>query len=373
MKPHERLQYIEEKLLDPNQVLRRISPDDTQTYEEVYGCSERTFERTLTEYNRNLNLLYNLEYDVEDPSTSIKYVECINGIYRLKKDPQGNPYVLFNQLSSLKEKDWKRLVDLIEFNSDLFDESFINKFKGYKVYWNAQDGADLVPWKPVQLIKNGHKSGKVNLEVLAKAIAEKRFIEVDHKSLAKGKGWKTVKLLPLLLKEYGNGWISGWYLLAYVVPQEGIASWPKLNQLNVYALDRLKNVQLLRSTFNQEIPENYSPDDYFKYTLGVHRVNRNNPELAPERVVIRTTVKDTPIDYMWIYPYLLNYPIHETQRIISDNPETKELTIELQMEIDIEFKAFLMKYATDLEVLEPLSLRTEIKEKLKQALQSYAE
>jgi hypothetical protein len=367
MRPQERLQYIEELLLNPYSQLKRM---DAKDYFDVYGCSERTFERSLTEYNRKLNEAYNLNYNPGDEASEIKYVECVNKVYRLKKDSQGNPYTLFNKLGSLKESDWKRLADVIEFNADLFDDSFINKFRGFKAFWNAQE--KQVPWKPVQLVKDGKRSGKVNIEIIAKAITQKRFIEVNHQSFFSQNRIKTLKLLPLILREYSNGWISGWYLLAYKIPEEGISKWPQFNDLNIFALDRLKNVNLLNQTLELEIPENYHPEDYFKYTLGIHRVNRIKSDLAPERIVIKTIFRQSEADPMWIYPYLLHYPIHTTQKLVHDDPQSQQLTIELQMEVDVELKAFLMRYSNELEVLEPISLRKEIIGRLSQALAHYS-
>jgi predicted DNA-binding transcriptional regulator YafY len=42
------------------------------------------------------------------------------------------------------------------------------------------------------------------------------------------------------------------------------------------------------------------------------------------------------------------------------------------MEVDVELKAFLMRYSNELEVLEPISLRKEIIGRLSQALAHYS-
>jgi predicted DNA-binding transcriptional regulator YafY len=88
--------------------------------------------------------------------------------------------------------------------------------------------------------------------------------------------------------------------------------------------------------------------------------------------VIKTIFRQSEADPMWIYPYLLHYPIHTTQKLVHDDPQSQQLTIELQMEVDVELKAFLMRYSNELEVLEPISLRKEIIGRLSQALAHYS-
>jgi len=130
--------------------------------------------------------------------------------------------------------------------------------------------------------------------------------------------------------------------------------WPALNELRVYALDRLDKISPIEEYYVPYPPIGYNPSAYFKDTLGVHRINLNKPELAPERIVLKT-VKGS-----WIYPYLKTYPIHPSQHVIKDNSDLKQLEIELDIEIDSEFKSFLKKYSEELEVVSPNSFSTEL-------------
>lgn len=354
MKNHERLRRLEENLSDP--VRTKTRKEWVDLYENDYQLSARTFRHDLNQYNLALNERYNNDPGIGQPIV-IDYVIKKGDRYSVIQDAQGNPYTLFNPILNLNAEDWQKLANYIAFSHNMIDDGFANRFRAMIAYQNA-DEDNGVPWNPVSLIKDGIFAGRENFNTLLSCIQKRQLIFAFHHKIEEPDKRKKIRLLPLLLKEYSNGWISGWYLLAYEMISNAPFRWPELNELRVYALDRLDSIKPIEDYFVPDPPKGYNPADYFKNSLGVYRINLIEPDLAAERIVLRT-VKGS-----WIYPYLLTYPIHPSQRIFKNDPFNENLSIELLLEIDVELKSFLLKYASDLCVEEPISLRNEIHEKL---------
>ena len=350
MKNYERLIKLEEVLSDPKGNKTRKEWNDI--YEKEYFLSARTFREDLKQYNLALNEKYNIDRGIGQ-TIIVDYVIKENDRYRVLKDPQGNPYMLFNPVKNLKTEDWHKLANLFAFSSHIIDDGLANRLRALIAFMSAEED-NGVPWKPVSLIKDGIFAGRENYSVILASIQKRQLIYTHHHKIDQPNKSKKIRLLPLLLKEYSNGWISGWYLLAYEMTSNAPFRWPTLNELRVYALDRLDKISPIEDYYVPDPPKGYNPSDYFKDSLGVHRINLNKPDLAPEKIVLRT------LKGSWIYPYLKAYPIHSSQHITKDNNDLKQLEIELNIEIDSEFKSFLKKYSKELEVVSPNSLFTEL-------------
>jgi len=347
MKNYERLIKLEEVLSDP--IRNKTRKEWIELYENEYLLSDRTFRHDLNQYNIALNEKYNIDRGIGQ-TTIVDYVVKENDRYRVLKDPQGNPYTLFNPVKNLKTEDWHKLANLFAFSSHIIDDGLANRLRALIAFMSAEDDSG-VPWKPVSLINDGIFAGRVNYAVILSSIQKRQLISANHHKIDSPTKSKKIRLLPLLLKEYSNGWISGWYLLAYEMTSNAPFRWPALNELRVYALDRLDKISPIEDYYVPDPPKGYNPSDYFKDSLGVHRINLNKPDLAPERIVLKT------VEGSWINPYLKAYPIHTSQHITKDDPINKQLEIELKLEIDMELQSFLIKYSKDIEVLEPKKLK----------------
>ncbi len=359
----ERLEMFERDLLLTPATRLSITmwPD---LYKDVYGLSDRSFRNDLHIYNEKLNQKYNEALGLDQAKTH-KFITKSNGIYHLRNDSQGNPCVLYRHIQNIDSDEWARLAEFIRFNKHLVPDELLHLFKALLALKHADDYGPT--WVPVDLAKDGIKAGKENFEVLLSAIKERKVVKALHHNINDPKKSKEVKLLPLLLKEYSNGWISGWYLLAHKVKPDEPHVWPQLNQLYVYALDRLDSIEE-EGEFTKKLPPKvFNPANYFKDSLGVFRINLNKPGLAPETVVLQTVVREKA----WIYSYLKTYPIHPSQTIVKDLELTQQLTIKLQIENDQELEDFCFKYAKDIKVLEPETLKNQIIERLEKAFENY--
>jgi predicted DNA-binding transcriptional regulator YafY len=101
----------------------------------------------------------------------------------------------------------------------------------------------------------------------------------------------------------------------------------------------------------------------------VFRQNLKNQFLQPEKVVIQTVKKEEP-KQSWIYHYLKKYPIHPSMKIIEDDGNNF-LKLQFNLEIDQELEDFLFKYARDIEVVYPTTLRETIIDAFRKASSVY--
>jgi predicted DNA-binding transcriptional regulator YafY len=113
-------------------------------------------------------------------------------------------------------------------------------------------------------------------------------------------------------------------------------------------------VRLSRSPFKTRIHPDFQPSDFFKNSLGLFRRTSTSEKI---------TLQVNPDS--WIKEYLPKYPIHPSQKQIST------FSYELYLEINQDVENFLLRYATELQVIEPIQLRIKLKENLKKALQLY--
>ena len=144
---------------------------------------------------------------------------------------------------------------------------------------------------------------------------------------------------PYFLKQYNNRW----FILGYN---------PEYKDISVFALDRIKNIESLKTEF---IPDNIieDPFDYFFDVIGT-----TIPDNNVERVVLKFTPKR--------FQYVSAKPIHHTQK--SDD---SDCTIVIEVIPNKELEAIILGFGKDVEVLEPEHLRQEIIEIMKESCKKY--
>ena len=371
MKQFERLKQLEDALMQP--ALARTREEWIKHYKDAYGRTKETFAEDIAELNKLLNEKYNEGYEYDDRSTKIKYVYVLRSKYSLLKDNKGYFYSYFSSVQDLRERQWQHLANVIEYHAELFDETMVNKFMAYQVQRSSSD-EQVITWNPVSLLNNGQRPGKNYFPILLGAIQQGKAVKIEHQPINTDIAPKQYMLLPLLLKEYAtnNYFISGWYVLANELDAQELPQKVeiRLNKLRVFALDRIKHIELLEDKVELVYAKDFDPKDYFKNTLGVFRQNLKNQFLQPEKVVIQTVKKENPKN-SWIYHYLKKYPIHPSMKIIEDDGKNF-LKLQFNLEIDQELEDFLFKYSRDITVVLPTKLRMDLKNKIEEAFKNYS-
>lgn len=162
-------------------------------------------------------------------------------------------------------------------------------------------------------------------------------IKIDYKNFY-GVQTDDIILKPLLLKEY----LSRWYLIAEREDQN----------IRVYGLERITQFKQLQNKFTSSI----KTIELYKNTIGVNY--SANVEL------IKLKVEDYQLKLFE------TNPLHPSQKIIESNKEFGIIT--LKVAINYEFKQLLSSFLAKVIVLEPESLKTEMKEIFENILKNYS-
>lgn len=184
--------------------------------------------------------------------------------------------------------------------------------------------------------------GTEHLYGLLHAIKNKLEVHFTHQ-----KYWdETEKQLrivqPLALKESRNRW----YLVATDSRDE---------KIKTFGLDRISNLKIQSNKFKNDTK--FNAESYFQYSFGI--INLGNEK--PQRVVLGFTVSEGH--------YIKSLPLHHSQIILSEDEH--QTVFELHLHPTYDFVMELLSYGAEVQVLEPQSLRNEMADKLRQALELY--
>lgn len=172
------------------------------------------------------------------------------------------------------------------------------------------------------------------------ALKKHREIIIHHKGFEK-ENVSVYKLQPCLIREYLNRW--------YVI---GRVSGDK--DFRTFGLDRIQKLEVTDKVFDiRKLPDARKLFD--------HIIGLVYSEKEPEQIVLSFTPNQGR--------YIKSLPIHTSQEILKD--DNKELRISLYLSPNFELRQQLLMYGSGVTVISPPSLRDEIKEELKRALDKY--
>lgn len=189
--------------------------------------------------------------------------------------------------------------------------------------------------KYVQFESVVSSGGNEFLPLILEAIRAKKMLWFIYASFVAGVE-KPRKVSPLFLKEYRNRW----YLICF----------DKLkNDIITYALDRMQEPKVLED--EASLPIDFQAEQYFQDTIGI-----TSYKGQAERIVLKANHVAAK--------YIASQPFHQSQIRLNESAEFS--MFELTVLVSEEFIRNLLGYAGEIEVLEPLSLRSAMAERAKQ-------
>lgn len=236
-----------------------------------------------------------------------------------------------------------------------FAASILQQFKGTGLIDQFDDAVDKIAHSlNINSVVNSEKEinniiqfdrttqfkGSEYVSILIEAIQKRKKVEITYQRFVSEQPRKHL-LQPYWLREYNHLW----YLVAFV---------EKHKTLVTYALDRVKQVEITNEKY--AIDSSINPAEYFKHTYGIY-----NYQGKPEKVRLRFA----PI----LGNYLKTQPLHQTQEIIKDTKT--EFTIQIHVGITLELINDILKYGSQVKVLAPKTLISEIQKTLKNTLNQY--
>lgn len=195
-------------------------------------------------------------------------------------------------------------------------------------------------------------SGNTWLSSFMQAMRENKVVRITYKKFSDDAG-NTFEVEPYFMKVANRRWYVIVRALHYV--EKNRENNTHEDEIRVYALDRIVNVEITDKTF--KIDKDFNAEEFYDGCLGVM-----HSEEEKQRVVIRA--------YGKARNYMETLPFHESQRLVSSDEDTT--LFEMDVKITNDFLQLVMQQGDMIEVLEPESVRVEMR-KLAEKLMGYYE
>ena len=173
------------------------------------------------------------------------------------------------------------------------------------------------------------------------SLKEKRHLKFNYTYVRHENSISSKVVQPYCLKESQHRW----YLVA-VDTKDGV--------MKCFAVDRMNRTVVLAKKFTRD--ESVDIQELFRESYGIWNDLRD----PVEEVVLHYDSLDGA--------FIKTLPLHETQEILSDDPESG-LTIGLRLRITNDFVMELLSRSRSLEVLKPLHLRERVRKIYETALE----
>ena len=147
---------------------------------------------------------------------------------------------------------------------------------------------------------------------------------------------------PLALKEARNRW--------YLIAEDSDA------RVKNFGLDRISALRISDHKFLP--PKDYDIEKEFRHCFGI--ISGTGEQ--PVKVVLSFTLQEGR--------YIKSLPLHHSQQLLLENEQ--EIRIALFLQLTHDFKMELLSFGDQVEVLEPQSLRQELREQLEATLRRYS-
>lgn len=185
-------------------------------------------------------------------------------------------------------------------------------------------------------------AGAQFLAPLYQAIRARQVLALRYRPFGAAEAWETT-VQPYLLKQYNHRW----FLVGQGSGRAG---------LSTYALDRIEVVATASSELYLPPPADLG--ERFAHVVGVSVPAEHS---TPELVHLRFGAGRGP--------YVQTKPLHPSQQILHETPETLEVGLCVMPTPELE--TLLLSFGEDVEVLVPDSLRERLRMRLQQAAKRY--
>ena len=183
--------------------------------------------------------------------------------------------------------------------------------------------------------------GTEYLQTIIDAMQQSKELAIDYQQFYGHRASYTIQ--PYAMKTYHQRW----YVLGYI---------KELDAIRNIALDRLLEMAITAQSF--ELPEKFNAEKYYENTVGIFV----NDDLSPVKVKLKA--------YGYQIEYLRSLPLHKSQReTVSKYGEF--CVFEYKLCLTPELSSQILAMGENVEVLEPIELREEIKRRLTDCLTKY--
>lgn len=190
-------------------------------------------------------------------------------------------------------------------------------------------------------VQFGHRvrgKGYSYLPLCLEAILTKRKLQIVYESFKDDKP-TTYIIEPLFVKEY----LNRWYIITRTLVNR---------DHNIFALDRIHDLEITQKEFTLTEVDSFA---MFDNTIGIDQ--------RGEISYVRLKCDQSAINYIRTLPW---HDSFKEEEITADY-----MIFSITVRLNHELESLLISYGSAIEVLEPVELRTNIKNKLQKALNRY--
>ena len=184
-------------------------------------------------------------------------------------------------------------------------------------------------------------AGKEYLQPIINAMKQDYKLMMTYRKFGQTTGY-TITVEPYAIKVFKQRW----YLLAKDNKRE---------TPTIYALDRILALEETEESF--VYPSDFDTETFFKDCYGVICGTEDNPQ----RIVVRA--------YLPLTNYLRTLPLHHSQKVLKSTPDYTDFEFYLCPTFD--FRQELLSQGEEVEVLEPMGFREEMKGIAKKMMERY--
>lgn len=279
----------------------RMSVSRRQIYDDINHMESNAGYRAEIEHYRDGKKMY---YRYADPDFSIEKTP----ISQEEMDQLKETILILNRFKGMPQFEWM--------------EEILSKLEDQFHLKGAEDSV-------IGFEQNLDLKGLENITPLFEAIVNKQVLNIRYKSFKKDKPI-TCEVHPYYLKQYNNRWfLFGWNT--------------EFGAITNFALDRIEAVSHILGEYKPK-PAGLDFDEYFEDVVGV-----TIPKAKVEHIIMRVAPDR--------YPYIKNKPLHPSQHYYD-----KEFRVSIDVIPNNELIALLLSFGSQLEVLEPQSVREMMKE-----------
>lgn len=170
------------------------------------------------------------------------------------------------------------------------------------------------------------------LPTIIQAIRDNKTILVHYQSYTM-ENERTFEIEPYFIREFKRRW----YLYGHKEYDNDV-------QPHMYALDRMKNVEIQEKSF--QMPEDINASDWFQFIYGIRRYD----DMRSEKIILKVYGKQVL--------FFRSLPLHISQEEIETKQDYSLFSYYLTPDYD--FKQDILSFGDSIEVIEPLSLRAVI-------------
>ena len=183
--------------------------------------------------------------------------------------------------------------------------------------------------------------GTEYLQMIIDAMQQSKELAIDYQPFYGHRASYTIQ--PYAMKTYHQRW----YVLGFI---------KELNAIRNIALDRLLEMTIKEQPF--KFPKNFNAEKYYANTVGIFV----NEKLSPVKVTLKAYGKQIE--------YLRSLPLHKSQCETSSR-YGEFCVFEYKLCLTPELSSQILAMGENVEVLEPIELREEIKRRLENSLIKY--